>query len=133
MKELQKDPSGIISRVEKVEDVIINKRGKPAVIYPLSEDEIEDYMIQRSPSIRKKLKKGWRILEKDLSDLTEQEIEQILSSCLRLETNPHPDGKHIRKLKGYKDLYRLRIGDIDGKKSLVIKRSNEVLNKKGGD
>jgi len=30
---------------------------------------------------------------------------------LRLETNPHPDGKHIKKLKGYKDLYRLRIGD----------------------
>jgi len=49
--------------------------------------------------------------QKDLSDLPEHEIEQILSSCLRLETNPHPDGKHIKKLKGYKDLYRLRIGD----------------------
>ena len=48
---------------------------------------------------------------KDLSDLPEHEIEQILSSCLRLETNPHPDGKHIKKLKGYKDLYRLRIRD----------------------
>ncbi|MGQ3683476.1 MAG: type II toxin-antitoxin system RelE family toxin [Candidatus Loosdrechtia sp.] len=22
-----------------------------------------------------------------------------------------PDGKHIKKLKGYEDLYRLRIGD----------------------
>ena len=49
--------------------------------------------------------------QKDLSDLPEHEIEQILSSCLRLETNPHPDGKHIKKLKGYKNLYRLRIGD----------------------
>jgi mRNA interferase RelE/StbE len=49
--------------------------------------------------------------QKDLSDLPEHEIEQILSSCLRLETNPHPDGKHIKKLKGYKDMYRLRIGD----------------------
>lgn len=49
--------------------------------------------------------------QKDLSDLPEHEIDQILSSCLRLETNPHPDGKHIKKLKGYKDLYRLRIGD----------------------
>ncbi len=49
--------------------------------------------------------------QKDLSDLPEHEIEQILSSCLRLETNPHPDGKHIKKLKGYKDLYRLRIRD----------------------
>ncbi len=49
--------------------------------------------------------------QKDLYDLSEDEIAQILSSCLRLETNPHPDGKHIKKLKGYKDIYRLRIGD----------------------
>jgi mRNA interferase RelE/StbE len=53
----------------------------------------------------------------------EHEIEQILSSCLRLETNPHPDGKHIKKLKGYKNLYRLRIGDyravFEWKKNLV--------------
>jgi mRNA interferase RelE/StbE len=49
--------------------------------------------------------------QKDLSDLPEHEIEQILSSCLRLETNLRPDGKHIKKLKGYKDMYRLRTGD----------------------
>ena len=49
--------------------------------------------------------------QKDLSNLPEHEIEQILSSCLRLETNPHPDGKHIKKLKGYKDMYRWRVGD----------------------
>jgi len=59
VKELQKDASGIISRVEKGEDVIITKRGKPAaVIYPLSEDEIEDYMIQYSPGIKKKIEEG---------------------------------------------------------------------------
>ena len=59
VKELQKNASGIISLVEKGEDVIITKRGKPAaVIYPLSEDEIEDYMIQHSPSIRKKIEEG---------------------------------------------------------------------------
>lgn len=59
VKELQKDTSGIISRVEKGEDVIITKRGKPAaVIYPLSEDEIEDYMIEHSPSIRRKIEEG---------------------------------------------------------------------------
>ncbi len=53
VKELQKDASGIISLVEKGEDVIITKRGKPvAVIYPLTEDMVEDYMIQHSPSIR---------------------------------------------------------------------------------
>ncbi|MGE5894993.1 MAG: type II toxin-antitoxin system RelE family toxin [bacterium] len=49
--------------------------------------------------------------EKDLSHLPDNEVDQILKACLRLEGNPHPDGKHIKKLKGYKDLYRLRIGD----------------------
>jgi prevent-host-death family protein len=59
VKELQRDASGIINLVEKGEDVIITKRGKPAaVIYPLSEDEIEDYMIHHSPSIRKKIEEG---------------------------------------------------------------------------
>jgi prevent-host-death family protein len=59
VKELQKCASGIISLVEKGEDVIITKRGKPAaVIYPLSEDEIEDYMIKHSPTIRKKIEEG---------------------------------------------------------------------------
>ena len=59
VKELQRDASGIISLVEKGEDVIITKRGKPtAVIYPLSEEMIEDYMIQHSPGIRKKIEEG---------------------------------------------------------------------------
>lgn len=49
--------------------------------------------------------------EKDLSGLPDDEIAQILKACLRLESNPLPDGKHIKKLKGYRDLYRLRIGD----------------------
>ncbi len=59
IRELQKDASGIISLVEKGEDVLITKHGKPAaVIYPLSEGVIEDYMIQHSPSIRKKIAEG---------------------------------------------------------------------------
>lgn len=59
IKELQRDTSGIITLVEKGEDVIITKRGKPAaVIYPLTEDEIEDYLFQHSPTIRKKIAEG---------------------------------------------------------------------------
>lgn len=59
IKELQKDASGLVSLAEKGEDVIITKHGKPtAVIYPLSEDMIEDYMISHSPSIRKKIEAG---------------------------------------------------------------------------
>jgi len=33
-----------------------------------------------------------------------------VKSCLRLQQDPTPDGKHVKKLRGYKDLYRLRIG-----------------------
>jgi mRNA interferase RelE/StbE len=61
--------------------------------------------------------------QKDLSDLPEHEIDQILASCLRLETNPHSDGKHIKKLKGYRDLYRLRIGDY---RAVFAWKSNTV-------
>jgi prevent-host-death family protein len=59
IKDLQKDASGIIATVEGGEDVIITKRGKPAaVIYPLTEDSMEDYLIQHSPSIKKKIEEG---------------------------------------------------------------------------
>ena len=59
IRDLQRDASALISLAEKGEDVIITKRGKPAaVIYPLSEDMMEDYMISHSPSIRKKLAEG---------------------------------------------------------------------------
>jgi prevent-host-death family protein len=59
IKDLQKDASGIIATVEKGEDVIITKRGKPAaVIYPLTEDAMEEYLLQHSPSIRKKIEEG---------------------------------------------------------------------------
>lgn len=47
----------------------------------------------------------------DIEDLSDIEYERIIKGCLRLETDPAPDGKHIKKLKGYKDLYRLRVGD----------------------
>jgi prevent-host-death family protein len=71
VKELQRDASGIISLVEKGQDILIIKRGKPtAVIYPLTEDTIEDYMIQHSPTIRKKIKEG-------LKDLREGRIIPI--------------------------------------------------------
>lgn len=59
IRELQKDASAIINLAEKGEDVIITKRGKPAaVIYPLNEELIEDYLIQHSPAIRRKLAEG---------------------------------------------------------------------------
>ncbi|MDA8086860.1 MAG: type II toxin-antitoxin system prevent-host-death family antitoxin [Nitrospiraceae bacterium] len=64
IKELQRDASSLVSLAEKGEDVIITKRGKPvAVIYPLDEDAFEDYMIEHSPSIRKKIEEGLKELK----------------------------------------------------------------------
>lgn len=48
---------------------------------------------------------------RDLEDLSDDEADKVLMACMRLESNPIPDGKHIKKLRGYKDLYRLRTGD----------------------
>jgi mRNA interferase RelE/StbE len=47
----------------------------------------------------------------DTDDIQDNDFERIHKACKRLENEPVPDGKHIKKLKGYKDLYRLRIGD----------------------
>lgn len=47
----------------------------------------------------------------DINDLSDSEYKRIIKGCERLESNPLLDGKHIKKLKGYSDLYRLRVGD----------------------
>ncbi len=61
IRDLQRDASGLIALAEKGEDVIITKHGKPtAVIYPLNEEAMEDYMISHSPSIKKKLAEGMK-------------------------------------------------------------------------
>jgi mRNA interferase RelE/StbE len=48
---------------------------------------------------------------RDMDNVADDDFERIPKACKGLENNPLPDGKHIKKLKGYKDLYRLRIGD----------------------
>ncbi len=47
----------------------------------------------------------------DMDDIPNNDFERIHKAYKRLEDNPLPDGKHIKKLKGYKNLYRIRIGD----------------------
>ena len=48
---------------------------------------------------------------KDLDSLPEQDGDRILSAIKRLEKSVAPDGKHIKKMQGYEELYRLRVGD----------------------
>lgn len=48
----------------------------------------------------------------DIDRLPEKIRRQVVEDLQRLETQPFPDGKRIKKLKGFKeDLYRLRAGD----------------------
>lgn len=49
---------------------------------------------------------------RDLDALSEKIHRQIVHDIQSLEANPFPDGKRIKKLKGFKEeLYRLRAGD----------------------
>ena len=47
--------------------------------------------------------------EKDLQKLPASVVEKIIPVIVSLEDNPRPAG--CKKLKGYSDLWRLRIGD----------------------
>lgn len=47
--------------------------------------------------------------EKELQRLTSKTIEKIIIVLKSLENNPRPTG--CKKLKGYKNLWRIRIGD----------------------
>ena len=49
--------------------------------------------------------------KKEMLSLSEETFNRIVEGCKRLEENPLPDGKHIKKLKGYESLFRLRVGD----------------------
>lgn len=50
--------------------------------------------------------------QRDLDRLPSRFADQILADCQRLADKPIPDGKRIKKLKGYtENLYRLRSGD----------------------
>ncbi len=51
--------------------------------------------------------------QRDLDFLPSKIAKQILADCARLADDPIPDGKRIKKLRGFKQiLYRLRAGDF---------------------
>ncbi len=60
--------------------------------------------------------------EKQFNRLNLQTVLRIVKGCERLEINPFPDDKHIKKLKGYKNLYRLWVGDYR-----IVFRISEVV------
>ena len=52
-----------------------------------------------------------RRAEKELMKLNQETALRIIKGCERLRNNPFPDEKHVKKLKGYTGLYRLRVGN----------------------
>ncbi len=63
--------------------------------------------------------------QRDLDALSDKFTNQILSDCARLADNAIPDGKRIKKLRGFKEvLYRLRAGDY----RIVFQRSGTRIN-----
>lgn len=71
----------------------------------------------------------------ELDELPDKIIHQINEDIQRLKDNPIPDGKRIKKLQGYKNLYRLRAGDyrIVFERDGMLLRIRRVLNRKDFD
>ena len=61
--------------------------------------------------------------QRQLEKLNPQTALRIVEGCERLKRNPFPDGKHVKKLKGYEELYRLRVGDF----RVVFQRSGSRI------
>jgi mRNA interferase RelE/StbE len=61
--------------------------------------------------------------QRQLEKLNPQTALRIVEGCGRLKRNPFPDGKHVKKLKGYEELYRLRVGDY----RIVFQRSGSRI------
>ncbi len=61
---------------------------------------------------------------KDINHISNADFNSIINKCKRLEDSPAPDGKHIKKLKGYENLYRLRVGDY----RIVFEWKNKEVN-----
>ena len=62
--ELKNKTNKILRDVMKGQAVIITYRGKPAAsLTPLTEDDLEDFVIENSPKIRKMLKQAMSVVE----------------------------------------------------------------------
>ncbi len=78
--ELKNKTNELLREVMKGNPLIITYRGKPAAsILPLSEDDLEDFVIENSPSIRKKILKA----EEDLKKGRVISLDEYLSAQKR--------------------------------------------------
>jgi len=74
--ELKNKTNELLREVMKGNPLIITYRGKPAAsILPLCEDDLEDFIIEHSPSIRKKISQA----ERDLREGRVISLDEYLS------------------------------------------------------
>jgi prevent-host-death family protein len=75
--ELKNRTNKLLREVMKGNPLIITYRGKPAAsILPLTEDELEDFIIENSPAIQRKIKKA----EEDIRTGKVVSLDDYLSS-----------------------------------------------------
>jgi prevent-host-death family protein len=61
VRQLKATPSEFLRRAAKGETVVIASRGKPtAVLRGISEEELEDYILENSPNMKKMVAEGER-------------------------------------------------------------------------
>ncbi len=61
VRELKANPSAFLRLAGRGETVVIASRGKPAaVLRPISEEELEDYILENSPRIKRLVAEGDR-------------------------------------------------------------------------
>ena len=78
--DLKNKTNQLLREVMKGNPLIITYRGKPAAsILPLSEDDLEDFIIENSPSIRKKILKA----EEDMKAGRVISLDEYLSTQKR--------------------------------------------------
>lgn len=81
IRDLQIKASDVVKKAQR-ESVVITVHGKPkAVLMPISEDELEDFLFENSPKLRKRLKEGLRDI-KEGRVITHEDLKKKLLSRL---------------------------------------------------
>lgn len=81
VRELKRDTAGILKWLTKNTPVVVTYRSKPrAIVTPVSEDELEDFLFEHSPVIRKRIEDGLRDLKQGRAVSHEELKAKLLAS-----------------------------------------------------
>ena len=78
VRELQINASRILDKVKRGEDVVLTRLGKPeAALIHLTEDELEEFLMLRHPTLLKELKSAYEEYLKE-GGITQDEMREKL-------------------------------------------------------